>query len=271
MEYGFLSPLPRIVAHRGDSAFFPENTLEAFRSAYELGVDVIETDVHLTKDGKIVIWHDPTLERNTNGSGTLESHTLSELKALDAGYTFTKDGGKTYPFRGKGVQLATLDEALKALPDARFNIDLKSQEEEIVPRYIEVIKSNNAADRVCTASFHLNNLKKLRAAEPDFLTSISTLEVIPLLMRQKLHILPKEFNKKIIFQIPEAQYGIRIITPSFVREMHKRGAVIMVWTINEKEKMKELFSLGVDTVMTDNPRLLIEVAEELGIRRSYGK
>ena len=267
----FLTPIPRIVAHRGDSEFYPENTLEAFRSAYDLGVDVIETDVHLTKDGHIVIWHDPTLDRNTDGTGTLESHTLKELKELDAGYTFTKDRGKTFPFRGKGVKLTTLDEALQALPKAKFNIDLKSQEEEIVPRYIEVIKSNNAADRVCTASFHLNNLKKLRAAEPDFLTSISTLEVIPLLMRQKLHILPKEFNKKIIFQIPEAQYGIRIITPSFVREMHKRGAVIMVWTINEKEKMKELFSLGVDTVMTDNPRLLIEVAEELGIRRSYGK
>ena len=186
----FLSPLPRVVAHRGDSEFYPENTLEAFISARDIGVDVIETDVHLTRDGKIVIWHDPTLERNTNGKGTIESHTLSELKALDAGYTFTEDGGKTYPFRGKGVQLATLDEALKALPDTRVNIDLKSQEEEIVPRYIEVIKSNNAADRVCTASFHLNNLKKLRAAEPDFLTSISTLEVIPLLMRQKLHILP---------------------------------------------------------------------------------
>ena len=132
MEHPFLNPMPRIVAHRGDSEYFPENTLPAFRSAFELGVDVIETDVHLTKDGHIVIWHDPTLERNTNGSGTLESHTLNELKALDAGYTFTKDGGRTFPFRGQGVQLATLDEALRALPYARFNIDLKSQEEEIV-------------------------------------------------------------------------------------------------------------------------------------------
>ena len=266
MEYGFLSPLPRIVAHRGDSAFFPENTLEAFRSAYELGVDVIETDVHLTKDGKIVIWHDPTLERNTNGSGTLESHTLSELKALDAGYTFTRDGGKTYPFRGKGVQLATLDEALKALPDARFNIDLKSQEEEIVDRYIEVIKSNHAEDRVCTASFHLENLKKLRKAAPEFLTSISTWEVIPLLIKQKLHILPKRFQRKIIFQVPVKQCGIKVITPSFVRDMHKRDAIVMVWTINEKKDMEYLFSIGVDTIMTDNPRLLLETAKELGIR-----
>ena len=110
MEFeSFLSPMPRVVAHRGDSAFFPENTAEAFSSAASLGIDVIETDVHLTKDGEIVIWHDPTLERNTDGKGTLESHTLAELKRYDAGYTFTRDGGKTYPFRGKGVKLMQLE------------------------------------------------------------------------------------------------------------------------------------------------------------------
>ncbi len=266
MEYRFLNPLPRIVAHRGDSAYFPENTLEAFRSAYELGVDVIETDVHLTKDGEIVIWHDPTLERNTNGSGTLESHTLEELKMLDAGYTFTKDGGKTFPFRGKGVQLTTLDEALSTLPKARFNVDLKSQEAEIVNKYIEVIRKNHAEDRVCTASFHLDNLRKLRAAAPDLLTSISTMEVIPLLIKQKLHMLPREFKRKIIFQIPVKQYGIKVVTPSFVREMHKRDAVVMVWTINEEKDMEYLFSIGVDTIMTDNPRLLLETAKKIGIR-----
>ncbi len=267
MTHSFLSPMPRIVAHRGDSEYYPENTLPAFISADELGVDVIETDVHLTKDGEIVIWHDPTLERNTNGSGTIESHTLEELKTFDAGYNFTKDNGKTYPFRGKGIKLATLDEALKALPDTRFNIDLKSQEEEIVQTYLEVIKANHAEDRVCTASFHLGNLIKLRAAAPEMLTSVSTMEVIPLLARQKLHILPKRFDRKIIFQVPVKQYGIKVITPSFVKAMHERDAVVMVWTINNQEDMRYLYSIGVDTIMTDNPRLLIETAKDIGIRK----
>ena len=266
MEHPFLNPVPRIVAHRGDSEYYPENTLPAFRSAFDLGVDVIETDVHLTKDGHIVIWHDPTLERNTNGSGTLESHTLSELKSLDAGYTFTKDGGRTFPFRGQGVQLATLDEALRALPYARFNIDLKSQEEEIVETYIRVIRENHAEERVCTASFHFGNLARLREKAPDFLTSITTKEVVPLVFRQKLHILQRSFDRKVIFQIPVRQYGITIITPSFVEDMHRRGAVIMVWTINDKSEMQRLYKMGVDTIMTDNPRLLIETAKELGIR-----
>ncbi len=266
MEHSFLNPLPRIVAHRGDSKYFPENTLPAFVSAAELGVDVIETDVHLTKDGEIVIWHDPTLERNTNGRGTLESHTLAELKELDAGYNFTQDDGKSYPFRGKGVQLATLDEALKALPDTRFNIDLKSQEKEIVEQYISVIRKNKAEERVCTASFHLENLLSLRSLAPDLLTSISTKEVVPLVIKQKLHILPRQFKKRIIFQIPVKQYGLKIVTPSFVRDMHERNAVVMVWTINEKKEMEYLYSIGVDTIMTDDPRLLLETAEEMGIR-----
>ena len=266
MMHSFLSPMPRVVAHRGDSKYYPENTLPAFLSAAELGVDVIETDVHLTRDGRIVIWHDPTLERNTDGKGTLESHTLSELKALDAGYNFTSDGGSTFPFRGKGVQLATLDEALKALPGMRFNIDLKSQEDEIVPAYLDVIRSNHAEDRVCTASFHLNNLRRLRSAAPDMLTSVSTLEVIPLLIRQKMHMLPSSFSRKVIFQVPVKQYGISVVTPSFVREMHRRDAVVMVWTINDRKDMEHLYSIGVDTIMTDDPRLLIETAKDLGIR-----
>ena len=128
----FLDPLPRVVAHRGDSANYPENTIPAFISASRMDIDIIETDVHLTKDGELVIWHDDTLERNTDGTGTLESKTLEELKKLDAGYTFTKDGGKTFPFRGKGIKLCTLDEALKACPDVRFNIDLKRGKSEII-------------------------------------------------------------------------------------------------------------------------------------------
>ena len=264
--HSFLSPMPRVVAHRGDSEFYPENTLPAFLSAVELGVDVIETDVHLTKDGRIVIWHDPTLERNTDGEGALEIHTLKELKRLDAGYTFTKDGGKTYPFRGKGIQLCTLSEALEACPDERFNIDLKSQEEDIVERYIDVIRKHNAENRVCTASFHLNNLKKLRRLAPDLLTSVSTLEVAPLVLKTKMHMLPAAFDRKIIFQVPVRQYGITIINKRFIDEMHRRDAVVMVWTINEEEEMERLYKLGVDTIMTDDPALLIKTAERLGIR-----
>lgn len=123
--------MPRILAHRGDSARFPENTLPAFLSAAELGVDVIETDVHLTSDGQIIIWHDDTLDRETDGSGPVEDHTLKELLTLDAGYHFSTDGGQTFPFRGTGIHMLTFEDALQALPHMRFNVDLKTDHTDI--------------------------------------------------------------------------------------------------------------------------------------------
>lgn len=263
----FLSPMPRVVAHRGDSINFPENTLEAFISGVDMGIDVIETDVHLTKDGHVVIWHDPTLERNTDGKGTLESHTLKELKGYDAGFTFTKDGGKTFPFRGKGIKLCTLDEALEACPEQRFNIDLKSKDVSIVDAYLSVIRRHKAEKRVCTASFHQKNINAVRAKAPDIQTSLSTMEVMTLVLRQKAHILPKAFSRKMIFQIPVKEAGITLLTESFVHDMHKRGAIIMVWTINDEKEMEKLFRMGVDTIMTDDPALLIKCAGRLGIRQ----
>ncbi|WP_320121525.1 glycerophosphodiester phosphodiesterase [uncultured Sphaerochaeta sp.] len=265
MTDSFFDPMPRVVAHRGDSAHFPENTLSAFLSACALGVDVIETDVHLSKDGQLVIWHDETLDRNTDGAGRVEDHTLAELKTYDAGYTFTPNNGETFPFRGKGVQLCTLREALEACPNQRFNIDLKSKDPAIVDTFIEVIHSVQAIKRIVAASFHLSNLKLLRKKAPDILTSVTTLEVVPLLALQKLHLLSGK-KHSIIFQVPTRQWGIEVVTPSFIQTMHNRGSIIQVWTINEEAEMKRLYQMGVDSVMTDKPALAIKVASELGLR-----
>ena len=266
-NHSFLEPMPRVIAHRGDSRNYPENTLPAFESAVRMGIDVVETDIHLTKDGVLVIWHDPTLERNTDGSGRIEDHTLEELRRFDAGYTFTQDGGKTFPFRGKGVRICTLAEALEHCPGQRFNIDLKTKCPEIVDEFIKVIREHDAVDRVVGASFHLSNLKRLRRLAPDFLTSVTTAEVVPLLFRQKTHTLPKAFKRKIIFQIPMAAGPVKVVTPAFVKAMHQRDAVVMVWTINDEETMRRLFAMGVDSVMTDDPALVIKVADEMNIRK----
>ncbi|MFA6844493.1 MAG: glycerophosphodiester phosphodiesterase [Sphaerochaetaceae bacterium] len=262
--------MPRVVAHRGDSKHYPENTLSAFISAAKMGVDVIETDVHLSKDGVLVIWHDPTLERNTDGQGAIEQHSLFELKKLDAGYTFTMDKGKTFPFRNKGVELCTLEEAFQACPGQRFNVDLKSKNPKIVDAFIKVVRENHFQDKVIGASFHLGNLKELRLKAPEILTSLSTLEVLPLLIRQKLGSLPKA-KGRLIFQVPISQWHIQITTPKFIRMMHQCGAVIQVWTINNEETMRMLFGMGVDAVMTDDPALAIKVTKGMGMRKEKTK
>ncbi|MGD1821846.1 MAG: glycerophosphodiester phosphodiesterase [Pleomorphochaeta sp.] len=264
---GFLNPLPRVVAHRGDSKHFPENTIEAFLSAVEMNIDVIETDVHLSKDNVVVIWHDETLDRNTDGTGRIEDHSLEELLEFDAGYTFTKDGGKTYPFRAKGVKLCTLEEALVKCPNQRFNIDLKTNNLKIVDEFIKLVKRLKAEHRVCCASFHLSNLQAVREKSPDILTSVTTKEVVPMLFKQKLGILPKKLaNRKIIFQVPVSQGIIKVITRRFIKMMHDRGAIIMVWTINDEKEMERLFKMGVDSIMSDDPTTVIKVAKKLNIR-----
>ncbi len=264
----FLDPMPVVVAHRGDSINHPENTLEAFKSATEMGVDVIETDVHLSKDGHVVIWHDDTLERTTDGVGRIEDFTLEELKRVDAGYQFTLDGGQTFPFRGKGVHLATLSEALATSPQMRFNVDLKSREGEIVEAFEKVVQEHNAEERVLCASFHLAHLKAMRQRNKKILTSLTTLEVLPLLLRQKLGLLPKTLSteRTLVFQVPARQWGIQVITPRFIEAFHARGAVIQVWTINEEAEMRSLLEMGIDSIMTDNPAAAIKVATELKLR-----
>ncbi len=264
----FLQPIPRVVAHRGDSHAYPENTLHAFESASRMGVDIIETDVHLTKDKEVVIWHDNTLERNTDGKGKVEDFTLKELKELDAGYTFTKDGGKSFPFRGKGVKMITLDEALQECRNQRFNVDLKSKDPQIVDAFTQVVSSHQAQERVLCASFHLSHLKTIRKKSPEILTSVTTFEVLKLLMQQKMHLLPKNLNigRTLVFQVPVSQWGIHVITPQFIEEFHKRGAIIMVWTINDEKTMHSLFELGVDSIMSDNASLLLSVAQKRNLR-----
>lgn len=268
MKEPFLKPLPRVIAHRGNSKFYPENTIEAFLSAVENGSDVIETDLHLTKDNKLIISHDDTLERNTNGFGRIEDYTLKELKKLDAGYNFTTDGGKSYPFRAKNISLPTLEEALEASPYQRFNIDLKSKNSAIVDIFEKVVRENRATERVLCASFHLSHLKKMRELNPLILTSVTTQEVVKLLFKQKTGLLPKDLKlgRTLVLQVPIRQGIIKVVTKRFVKDFHKRNAVIQVWTINDKETMRDLFKLGVDSIMSDDPKSLSEIAKEFNLK-----
>jgi len=264
MEHKYFSKTLKVVAHRGDSAFFPENTLPAFKSAAELGVDCIETDVHLTSDGVCVIWHDDTFERLTGKKGLVSDKSYKELLTMDAGRMFTMDNGKTFPFRGKGITIATLDEALKAIPDMRFNVDLKDNNLELVKEFAKIVRENNAENRVLGASFHDTILKKIRIIIPEITSSFSKKEMLKIVILNKLGILGFQGKFKAdAAQIPEYQGKIKVLTKSLIRILHKKGVKVHIWTVNNKKDMIRLFNMGVDTVMTDNPRLLIETVREM--------
>jgi len=264
MKHKYFDKPLKIVAHRGDSAFFPENTIPAFKSAAELGVDCIETDVHLTSDGVCVIWHDDTLERLTGGNGLVSEKSYKELLTMDAGNMFTMDNGKTYPYREKGIKIATFNEALKAIPKMRFNVDLKDNNLDLVKEFAKIVRDNNAEDRVLGASFHDIILKKIRIIIPEIASSFSQKEMLKIVMLDKLGLLRfyKNFSADAA-QIPEYSGKLKVLTKSLLKTFHKNGVKVHIWTINKKEDMIRLFDMGIDTIMTDNPRLLLETINRM--------
>lgn len=181
---------PLVMGHRGDSFSIPENTIQAFEDAYKMKVDCIETDVHMTKDNKFVHFHDPNLERTTNGVGKIADYTLAELKELDAGFKFQPEGSREYPYRGKGLQILSIDEVLPCFPKVRFNLDIKSSNPEAPKLLAEKLKELNVEERVCVGSFHQQQIIRFREYT-EAITSAGKKEVIKFLLkffkwRQKL-------------------------------------------------------------------------------------
>jgi len=263
MTKSFFQPEPRVLAHRGLSIEYPENTILSFRKAAELDVDVIETDVHLTNDNQFVVIHDDRLERLSDGGGRVSDYTLAALQQFDAAYHFTLDGGKRFPYRGSGITFLSLDELLEEFPEQRFNIDLKIKNPDLVDNYAAIIRKHHAETRVLTASEHRINLMKMRSQIPEMATSFSMGEVIAFFALFKTGFL---FCKKSFvgdaLQIPEFIGPSRIVTPSFVREAHERMIRVHVWTVNEEHDMRRLLDAGVDGIFTDDARRLQRVLED---------
>lgn len=277
------NPRPLVMAHRGNSADVPENTREAFEDAAKLeGVDVIETDVHLTRDGHFVFFHDPVVDRTTNGRGKIKDKTIVELKALDAGYKHAAVDG-TFPYRGKGLTIQSIDEILPAFPDQRFNIDIKARDTRapaLLARKLEALGiENGPGSRVLVASFSRGMISRFRA-ESRVPTSASTREFLHYLWRVKkwarhhdIARVPEQVSQEevlgekvpyVALQIPEKLSFIQVIGGKwFVDLAHAMGLAVEVWTINEPDRMRKLLGWGVDGIFSDTPGTLVSVMNEL--------
>jgi len=256
---------PLVIAHRGGAGLWPENTMQAFTGSRDLGVDVLEMDVQTTADNILVVMHDATLERTTNGSGPVNRLTLAQLKKLDAAFHFSADGGRTFPFRGRGVTVPTLQEVFKAFPDMRFNIEPKQAEPSIVKSLCRMIRESGLQKKVMVGSFSQQVLDEFRAECPEVSTSASTAEVGNFLTRMAAA--PPESaqanNQRMqALQVPEYMLGRRALTREFVEAAHALKLEVHVWTINDEESMRRLIDLGVDGIMTDYPDRLIALLDK---------
>lgn len=220
---------PIIYAHRGASAELPENTLAAFARALEVGADAIETDAHMTRDGRVVLVHDPH---------RVASQTLEEAR-------------RALP------DLPTLDEALERFPGVAFNVDAKQTEPDMIPALLRAIHRARAADRVRIASFSTRNLERARELGYEGETAMSAKEVARAMFvpRAALRWLRVAGHAA---QVPRRAYGVRFDTQAAIDRFHQLGVRVDFWTIDEPAEARRLLALGADGIITNDPRRMRE-------------
>lgn len=245
------------IAHRGGRNLAPENTLAAFENAAGIdGVQALELDVHATSDGVVVVIHDETVDRTTDGTGAVSEMTFETLRQLDAGYHFTDDGGATFPFRGQGVVVPTLEEVLAAFPDYPFAIEIKQATPRINDEVVAAIEAAGAWDRAQIASFHDDVLLELRADHPDLFTSMGTAEIAIFLTLPPEDVASYEPPARVI-QAPKGT-----IDAAMMQRANDLGVTVHAWTVNDEAEMRALLELDVHGIMTDDPALLATVISE---------
>jgi glycerophosphoryl diester phosphodiesterase len=244
---------PLIIAHRGGSGLWPENTLFAFHRAADLGGDMLETDLHATADGSFVLIHDDTVDRTTNGTGRVNRMTLAELRSLDAGYRWTGDGGATFPFREKGLTIPTIGELLREIPHIRVNIDIKERELPVAPELCRVIRHSMSQRRVMVASFDSGTIEVFRSVCPEVATSASEGEVKEFFSLSRVpHIVTRSYPFHAL-QVPQYANGTIVVTERFVTTAHRCGLQVHVWPNNEVDGLPGLMQMGLDGIITDFP------------------
>jgi glycerophosphoryl diester phosphodiesterase len=250
---------PLVMGHRGGAGLWPENTMYGFSKAVEMGVDVLEMDMHSTMDGVLVIIHDDTVDRTTNGSGRVNSLTLAQLKALDAGYRWTNDGGASFPFRGRGLSVPTLQEVFDAFPQMRFNIDIKQEQPSLVKPFCRMIREHGMESKVMGASFKPEALDEFRRECREVATSASPADVRALLALKDGGAGGAQVSVAQAVQVPEYAGGRQVLTRALVEEAHERHLEVHAWTINDEAAMRRMLDLGVDGIITDYPDRLIDL------------
>jgi len=289
----WLERRPLNIAHQGGEIEAPSDTLYAFKTARQKGADVIETDVHLTADGRVVVLHDETVDRTTNGSGSVEQMTLAEIKQLDAAYWFIRGEGTVHDpsrpasdFTWRGVAtgdrrpprgftandftIPTLDEVLQAFPDTLLNIELKptvAMTGRLEAAVVQLLRAHGRTDDVIVASFNDQSVELFKALAPEIHTAVPTAQVAAFWASSQGALPGSPNPQHVALQVPETFEGLTVVTPDFISDAHANELAVHVWTINDAADMRRLLDWGADGIMTDRPTLLERVLAKHRARR----
>jgi glycerophosphoryl diester phosphodiesterase len=244
---------PILYAHRGASFELPENTLEAFALAIELGANAIETDAHMSRDGRIVLAHDPTGERTAGVPRAIVDTTLAELLRWDLGAHFTPR--RPGAFRaGRRYRVPLLEEALAAFPDVPFNVDAKQLDPDMMPALVRAIRAARAEDRVRIASFSTANLMRARRLGYTGETGLSPRELARIMFVPKAALRWLRVDGHAA-QVPRKAHGVTFASQAAIDRFHMLGLRVDFWTIDDPAEADRLYAMGADGVMTDDPRV----------------
>lgn len=254
-----LDPSRRLViGHRGARAVRPENTLGSLRHAASLGVDALEFDLHLARDGDPVLLHDPTLDRTTDAGGPVRDRTSAELSRVNAAYRFSPDGGRSFPFRDRPEGVPTLREALAAVPDLPLIIEMKSVE--VARPALDVLRETGNLQRVLIGSFLDEALIPFLEAGVPVSPGSGTLT------RRYLSALFGARPRHLPFQalcIPRYHRVIPLPVTGFAQMMRAAGGPTHVWTINDPARAARLWRAGINGIITDDPEPMLRIRETL--------
>ena len=262
----FDAPRPAVFGHRGASGELPENTLAAFARAVEQGADYLETDVHRTRCGRVVVAHDGDVARMTNGRGAIESLDWEELREFDAGYRFSPEGSSEFPERGRGHRIPLLEEVFATFPAVRFNVELKATDQALTDGVLELVRKYGRADRTLLAAAEDDAMALLRSAlgtDDKGPAQGASVGDILAFVRAALDRTPPPAGPMAL-QVPPEFGGRPLVTPEFVGHAHDHGLFVHVWTVNDEAEMARLLDLGVDAVMSDFPGRLRAVVDGRG-------
>jgi glycerophosphoryl diester phosphodiesterase len=256
----FRGSRPRVFAHRGGCALGPENTIAAFDRGLAAGADGLELDVRFSADGVVVVCHDETLDRTTDGSGPVSAKTAAELSRVDAGYHFTDAAGQ-HPFRGRGVAVPTLREVLERYPNALMIVEMKADTAEMASAVVAEVQRAAAVDRVCAAGYGSRSLAAAREVLPEMASSASRMEV-RLALYRSWAAWPVSQPAYDGYQVPEHAGSLRIVSPRFIRHAHRAGLGVQVWTVDDEPDMRRLLGWGADALISNRPHLAVTVRDD---------
>ena len=245
------------MAHQAGEGEYPSNVMFSFDKAHRAGSDALDTDMLATKDGKLVLFHDETLEHRTNGTGYVRDKTYAELLQLDFAYRWTQDGGATFPYRGKGIKVATVEELFDKYPNQRFGIEIKQTTVQATQKLCSLIMQRGYQGKVLVSSSTQPNMNAFRAACPTVATSATMDEVVQFYVYTQ-SAFPPGFNPPYSsLQVPETFSGIPVLTLNFVASAHWFGLKVYAWTIDTPEQAQRLINIHVDGLNTSYPNRLI--------------